>query len=93
MSKLIGDSSGLIAYDALAQAIVARHLQTELVDAECVDWFERPTSAARRLADLNFDQAPATRNGRLVGTSPGGSSLMRREGRWHRTSIHSARTP
>ena len=60
-------ASGLIAYDALAQAIVARHLQTEMADAVCVDWTERPDDAARRLAEFNFDQAPVTRKGKLVG--------------------------
>jgi hypothetical protein len=59
--------NGLIAYEALARAIVARHLQTEMMQAESVDWHERPADAAQRLADLNFDQAPVTRKGKLIG--------------------------
>lgn len=66
-SSAPSQDNGLIAYEAIARAIVARHLQTELRDAQYVDWGERPADAARRLAGLNFDQAPVTRNGRLAG--------------------------
>jgi hypothetical protein len=57
----------VIAYEALAQSLVARQLQTPIEDAIEVDWSEAPARAARRLAGFDFDQAPARRDGLLVG--------------------------
>jgi hypothetical protein len=57
----------MVAYEALAGAIVARHLQTEIESAECVEWSEDPVEAARRLNRLTFDQAPVTRGGPPIG--------------------------
>lgn len=57
----------VLAYDTIASAIQARHLQTELLDAIWVGARENPAAASARLSDLDYDQAPVGRPGRLLG--------------------------
>jgi hypothetical protein len=57
----------IVAYDAVAQAIQARHLQTTLREAEWVGPEENPSEAGARLRGRAFDQAPVGKGGVLQG--------------------------
>jgi hypothetical protein len=56
-----------LAYDVLAAAIQARHLQTALESATWVRPADPPGLAAQELASLDYDQAPVGRPTRVLG--------------------------
>ncbi len=60
-------SKATLAYDAMAGAIQARHLQTDLTEAVWVDVDESSGDAREKLRREGFDQAPARRDGQLIG--------------------------
>lgn len=56
-----------LLYEAMAATITAKRLQTPLAEAQWLEAEESPRSAALKLADHDYDQAPVRAGGELVG--------------------------